>query len=218
MRVNGVAPGAIAWPEDGQFAAARARAHRRHHAARAHRRARGHRAGGTLSRLPRPMSPARSSRSTAAAPSSSRKSPWPGSGSSLAGLARNRLGHRPQIHRQLHRLVTFRDHRRRDDREHVLPRHRRAHHPDRHRLCRLDRHRRVGVAILGMILFGEPNTLLRIGSILLIVAGIAGLKLVIADERQPIRCIAIPARPTTRPASSPSACAARSARRSPTSA
>ena len=36
----------------------------------------------------------------------------------------------------------------------------------------------VGVAILGMILFGEPKTLLRIGSILLIVAGIAGLKLV----------------------------------------
>jgi quaternary ammonium compound-resistance protein SugE len=35
----------------------------------------------------------------------------------------------------------------------------------------------VGVAILGMILFGEPRTLLRIGSILLIIAGIAGLKL-----------------------------------------
>jgi quaternary ammonium compound-resistance protein SugE len=36
----------------------------------------------------------------------------------------------------------------------------------------------VGVAILGMILFGEPKTLLRVGSILLIVAGIVGLKLV----------------------------------------
>jgi len=36
----------------------------------------------------------------------------------------------------------------------------------------------VGVAILGMALFGEPRTLLRIGCILLIVAGIAGLKLV----------------------------------------
>jgi quaternary ammonium compound-resistance protein SugE len=36
----------------------------------------------------------------------------------------------------------------------------------------------VGVAILGMVLFNEPKTLLRIGSILLIVAGIAGLKLV----------------------------------------
>ena len=36
----------------------------------------------------------------------------------------------------------------------------------------------VGVAILGMILFGEPKTLLRIGSVLLIVAGIVGLKLV----------------------------------------
>ena len=36
----------------------------------------------------------------------------------------------------------------------------------------------VGVAILGMILFGEPKTVLRLGSILLIVAGIAGLKLV----------------------------------------
>jgi quaternary ammonium compound-resistance protein SugE len=36
----------------------------------------------------------------------------------------------------------------------------------------------VGVAILGMILFGEPKTVLRLGSILLIVIGIAGLKLV----------------------------------------
>ena len=36
----------------------------------------------------------------------------------------------------------------------------------------------VGVAILRMILFGEPKTILRIGSILLIVAGIVGLKLV----------------------------------------
>ena len=36
----------------------------------------------------------------------------------------------------------------------------------------------VGVAILGMILFGEPKTILRLGSILLIVFGIAGLKLV----------------------------------------
>jgi quaternary ammonium compound-resistance protein SugE len=36
----------------------------------------------------------------------------------------------------------------------------------------------VGVAILGMILFHEPRDLLRVGSILLIVAGIAGLKLV----------------------------------------
>jgi quaternary ammonium compound-resistance protein SugE len=36
----------------------------------------------------------------------------------------------------------------------------------------------VGVAILGMILFDEPKTLLRIGSILLIVAGIVGLKVV----------------------------------------
>jgi quaternary ammonium compound-resistance protein SugE len=36
----------------------------------------------------------------------------------------------------------------------------------------------VGVAILGMVLFHEPRALLRIASILLIVAGIAGLKLV----------------------------------------
>jgi quaternary ammonium compound-resistance protein SugE len=36
----------------------------------------------------------------------------------------------------------------------------------------------VGVAILGMVLFNEPRDLLRIGSILLIVAGIVGLKLV----------------------------------------
>src|ERR671915_2047794 len=36
----------------------------------------------------------------------------------------------------------------------------------------------VGVAILGMVLFNEPKTLFRILSILLIVAGIAGLKLV----------------------------------------
>ena len=35
----------------------------------------------------------------------------------------------------------------------------------------------VGVAILGMILFGESRSVLRIASILLIVAGIAGLKL-----------------------------------------
>jgi quaternary ammonium compound-resistance protein SugE len=35
----------------------------------------------------------------------------------------------------------------------------------------------VGVAILGMVLFGEPKDALRIGSILLIVLGIAGLKL-----------------------------------------
>ena len=35
----------------------------------------------------------------------------------------------------------------------------------------------VGVAILGMILFDEPKTFARIGCILLIVAGIAGLKL-----------------------------------------
>ena len=34
----------------------------------------------------------------------------------------------------------------------------------------------VGVAILGMVLFGESTALLRIGAILLIVAGIAGLK------------------------------------------
>jgi len=34
----------------------------------------------------------------------------------------------------------------------------------------------VGVAILGMVLFNESAALLRIGSILLIVAGIAGLK------------------------------------------
>ena len=36
----------------------------------------------------------------------------------------------------------------------------------------------VGVAILGMILFDEPRTAFRLGSILLIVLGIAGLKLV----------------------------------------
>jgi quaternary ammonium compound-resistance protein SugE len=34
----------------------------------------------------------------------------------------------------------------------------------------------VGVAIFGMILFGEPKTLLRIGSIALIITGIVGLK------------------------------------------
>ena len=36
----------------------------------------------------------------------------------------------------------------------------------------------VGVAMLGIVLFNESRDLLRIGSILLIVAGIAGLKLV----------------------------------------
>ncbi|MGQ0653182.1 MAG: quaternary ammonium compound efflux SMR transporter SugE [Betaproteobacteria bacterium] len=35
----------------------------------------------------------------------------------------------------------------------------------------------VGVAILGMVLFNESRELLRVGCILLIVAGIAGLKL-----------------------------------------
>jgi quaternary ammonium compound-resistance protein SugE len=35
----------------------------------------------------------------------------------------------------------------------------------------------VGVAILGIILFDEPKDLIRVGSILLIVGGIAGLKL-----------------------------------------
>ena len=35
----------------------------------------------------------------------------------------------------------------------------------------------VAVAILGMVLFDEPRTLLRLGCIALIVAGIAGLKL-----------------------------------------
>ena len=35
----------------------------------------------------------------------------------------------------------------------------------------------VGVAILGMVLFDEPRTLARIACIALIVAGIAGLKL-----------------------------------------
>ena len=36
----------------------------------------------------------------------------------------------------------------------------------------------VGTAILGIVLFAEPATAARIGSIALIVAGIAGLKLV----------------------------------------
>ncbi|HWD21747.1 MAG TPA: quaternary ammonium compound efflux SMR transporter SugE [Burkholderiales bacterium] len=36
----------------------------------------------------------------------------------------------------------------------------------------------VGVAILGIVLFDEPHDLLRLASILLIVAGIAGLKVV----------------------------------------
>jgi quaternary ammonium compound-resistance protein SugE len=36
----------------------------------------------------------------------------------------------------------------------------------------------VGTALLGIALFGEPATVLRLGSIALIVAGIAGLKLV----------------------------------------
>jgi quaternary ammonium compound-resistance protein SugE len=35
----------------------------------------------------------------------------------------------------------------------------------------------VGVAVLGMILFNEPKDAMRVGSILLIVAGIAGLKI-----------------------------------------
>ena len=39
----------------------------------------------------------------------------------------------------------------------------------------------AGTAILGIILFAEPATALRLGSIGLIVAGIAGLKLVSPD-------------------------------------
>jgi quaternary ammonium compound-resistance protein SugE len=35
----------------------------------------------------------------------------------------------------------------------------------------------VGTALLGIVLFGEPATALRLGSMALIVAGIAGLKL-----------------------------------------
>jgi quaternary ammonium compound-resistance protein SugE len=35
----------------------------------------------------------------------------------------------------------------------------------------------VGTALLGMLLFGEPRSAARLGCILLIVAGIAGLKL-----------------------------------------
>jgi quaternary ammonium compound-resistance protein SugE len=38
----------------------------------------------------------------------------------------------------------------------------------------------VGVAIFGMVMLGESANFLRVGSILLIVAGIAGLKLVSA--------------------------------------
>ncbi len=38
----------------------------------------------------------------------------------------------------------------------------------------------VGAAILGMILFGEPSAPLRLASILLIVIGIAGLRLTAA--------------------------------------
>ena len=74
----------------------------------------------------------------------------------------------------------------------------------------------VGVAILGMILFNEPRDLLRIGSILLIVAGIAGLKLLSAGS--PSRSSsAIPARRITKKAKSPSASAVRWGKRSPTS-
>lgn len=36
----------------------------------------------------------------------------------------------------------------------------------------------VGAAILGILLFGEPATALRLGCIMLIVAGIVGLKLI----------------------------------------
>ncbi len=36
----------------------------------------------------------------------------------------------------------------------------------------------VGTVVLGIMLFGEPATVLRLGCIGLIVAGIAGLKLV----------------------------------------
>ena len=74
----------------------------------------------------------------------------------------------------------------------------------------------VGVAILGIILFDEPKDLIRVGSILLIVGGIAGLKLT-SNVRLSLSCSAIRARMRMRRASSPSASAARWARRSPTS-
>jgi NAD(P)-dependent dehydrogenase (short-subunit alcohol dehydrogenase family) len=72
VRVNGVAPGAIAWPEDGQFpepsASASSPPRRSARPAR-----RGHRAARWLSSPARRTSPGRSSRSTAAARCSSRK-------------------------------------------------------------------------------------------------------------------------------------------------
>src|SRR6476620_12392237 len=40
----------------------------------------------------------------------------------------------------------------------------------------------VGAAILGMVLFGEPRDVLRVLCILLIIGGIAGLKLTSSDQ------------------------------------
>jgi hypothetical protein len=48
----------------------------------------------------------------------------------------------------------------------------------RHRLCGLDGIGAIGTVILGIVLFGEPATALRLACVGLIVAGIIGLKLV----------------------------------------
>ena len=48
-----------------------------------------------------------------------------------------------------------------------------------------DRHRTIGTAVLGMLLFGEPRTALRLACIGLIVAGIVGLKLVSSEGTPP---------------------------------
>ena len=55
---------------------------------------------------------------------------------------RDRLGDRPQIHRRLHASCAVGAHRRRDDRQRRPARHRAEDAAGRHRLCRLDRHRR----------------------------------------------------------------------------
>ena len=44
-------------------------------------------------------------------------------------------------------------------------------------LCCVDWHGTVGTLILGIVLYGEPSTVMRLGSALLIVLGIIGLKL-----------------------------------------
>ena len=177
VRVNGVAPGADRLAGGRPVPGRRAPAHHRHHAARA-RSARPTTSRARCTSSPaRPTSPARSSRSTAAARFSSRGTAMAWLWLTLAGLLEIvwaiGLKYTDGFTRLLPSVVTVA-----------------AMIASVWFLALAVRTipigtgyavwtgiGAVGVAILGMVLFDEPRTLLRILSILLIVAGIAGLKI-----------------------------------------